>query len=265
VHHVTLRAVDKVLEVAPGVRQRMWTFNGMVPGPTLHGRVGDTFVVTLRNESTMGHSIDFHASQVAPDRRMRTIPPGGELTYRFTAGHAGAWMYHCATMPMLQHIGNGMYGAVVIDPPHLPPVDHEWVMVQSELYLGPQGRHGDFAKMARGRPDAVVFNGYDDQYDFAPLRARSGDRVRIWVVNDGLERPLAFHVVGTQFDTVFKEGAYQLRRGNAQHGAAQTLDLLPAQGGFVELRLPAPGHYPVLNHVMVDAARGAHGSITVTR
>ncbi|HET8600222.1 MAG TPA: multicopper oxidase domain-containing protein [Segeticoccus sp.] len=264
-HHVTLRAVDKVLEVAPGVRQRMWTFNGTVPGPILHGRVGDTFVVTLRNESAMGHSIDFHASEVSPDRAMRTVPPGGQLTFRFTARHSGAWMYHCATEPMLQHIGNGMYGAVVIDPPHLPPVDHQWVLVQSELYLGPQGQHGDFTKMAQGTPDAVVFNGYVDQYHHFPLRARAGDRVRFWVVDDGLVRPSSFHVVGTQFDTVFKEGAYLLRRGNAEKGAAQALDLEPGEGGFVELTLPAPGHYPVLDHVMVDAARGAHGSITVTR
>ena len=66
---MTLTIEEVELEVAPGVRQRRWTFNGAVPGPTLHGRVGDTFVVTLVNHGSMGHSVDFHAGERAPGRR----------------------------------------------------------------------------------------------------------------------------------------------------------------------------------------------------
>jgi nitrite reductase (NO-forming) len=264
VRQVTLRISDRIVPVAPGVTQRMWTFGGTVPGPTLHGRIGDTFVVTLINDTSMGHSIDFHASILAPDGPMRTIGPGQRLVYRFTAAHAGAWMYHCATAPMIQHLGNGMYGAVVIDPPHLTPVDAEYVLVQSELYLGQQGQLGDPAKMTRGTPDAVVFNGYYDQYRYAPLPARAGGRMRIWVLDAGLARPSAFHVVGTQFDTVFSDGAYLVRPGNPARGAAQALALLPGQGGFVEFTVPAAGHDPFLSHLMVDAARGATGMLTAT-
>jgi nitrite reductase (NO-forming) len=96
-HALTLHVVEKELEVAPGVRQRMWTFGGTVPGPTLHGRVGDSFVVTLVNDGSMGHSVDFHAGSVAPDGPMRTIAPGQSLVYRFQADYAGGWMYHCGT------------------------------------------------------------------------------------------------------------------------------------------------------------------------
>ncbi|MFE8946897.1 MFS transporter [Streptomyces sp. NPDC007856] len=70
---------------------------------------------------------------------MRTIQPGQRLVYRFRADRAGAWLYHCSAAPMLQHMGNGMYGAVVIDPPGLKKVDHEYVLVSSELYLGTPG------------------------------------------------------------------------------------------------------------------------------
>lgn len=264
VHYVTLRVSDVTVPVAPGVTQRMWTFGGSVPAPTLRGKVGDTFVVTLVNDAEMPHSIDFHASMLAPDGPMRTIDPGEELVYEFTAHHAGAWMYHCATTPMVQHIGQGMYGAVVIDPPDLEPVDAEYALVQSELYLGEEGGVGDFAAMADGTPDAVVFNGYYDQYRHAPLTARVGDRVRIWLVNAGIERPGAFHVVGTQFDTVFNDGAYLVRPGNSANAAAQALALLPGQGGFVEFTIPESGHYPFLSHVMVDAERGASGVIDAT-
>ncbi|MBX6357856.1 MAG: multicopper oxidase domain-containing protein, partial [Micromonosporaceae bacterium] len=265
VHRVTLRISDQTRPVAPGVTQRMWTFGGTVPGPALRGRVGDRFIVTLVNDTDMTHSIDFHASRVAPDLAMRDIPPGGRLVYQFTAEHAGAWMYHCATKPMTQHIGNGMYGAVVIDPPHLAPVSAEYLLVQSELYLGPDGQPADAAKTANGTPDAVVFNGYADQYRHRPLPAPVGGRVRIWVVNAGLERPSSFHVVGTQLDTVFADGAYLVRPGNPARGAAQALALQPGQGGFVEFTLPAPGHYPFLTHLMVDAERGAAGVLAATR
>ena len=134
---MTFHAAEVQREVAPGVMQQMWTFNGQTPGPVLRGRVGDLFTVTLVNDGKMGHSIDFHASQTSMDQDMRTLQPGESLVYQFIAQHSGIWMYHCGTAPILHHIGNGMFGAVIIDPPDLAPVDHEYAMVQSELYLGP--------------------------------------------------------------------------------------------------------------------------------
>jgi nitrite reductase (NO-forming) len=237
----------------------MWTYNGTVPGPTLRGRVGDLFTITFVNDGSTGHGMDFHAGSLAPDRPMRTIAPGESLTYQFTAGYAGAWLYHCSTMPMSLHIANGMYGAVIIDPPTLTPVDRELLLVHSELYLGEQGKEADETKIAAERPDAVVFNGYVNQYEHAPIGVGVGERVRVWVVDAGPQRATAFHVVGAQFDTVVKEGAYLRRPGNAEHGAAQVLDLAPAQGGFVEFVLPEAGHYPLTDHAMVDAERGAVG------
>jgi nitrite reductase (NO-forming) len=148
---------------------------------------------------------------------------------------------------------------VVIEPPHLPEVDRSYLLVQSELYLGPE--HVDPTKVMAERPDAVVFNGYADQYDHAPLRARVGERVRVWVLDAGPSRPTSFHVVGSQFDATYLEGAWQLHRGDP--GGAQSLALEPAQGGFVELSFPQPGDYPFISHVMVDAERGAHGLFRV--
>jgi nitrite reductase (NO-forming) len=247
------------------VRQRLWTFDGTAPGPVLHGRVGDRFEITLVNRASVGHSIDFHAGETAPDGVTRTIPPGGTLHYAFTATRAGVWMYHCSTMPMSAHIANGLFGAVVIDPPDLPPVARSYLLVQSELYLG-RGRDGaagsvDVGKLRAGEPDLVVFNGHATQYDQAPLAARAGERLRIWVLAAGPGRGTSFHVVGGQFDTVYAEGAYLLRPGT---GGSQALALAPGQGGFVELTLPAAGRYPFVDHVMVDAERGAHGYLEAT-
>jgi nitrite reductase (NO-forming) len=260
-HRLELSVREVRREVAPGIRQTLWTFNGTAPGPVLRGRVGDTFEITLINDGSLDHGVDFHAGALAPDEPMRPIEPGERLVYRFTATKAGIWMYHCSTMPMLHHIGNGMYGAVIIDPPGLAPVDREYVLVQSEFYLGPDGEPGDLAKMQAERPDAVVFNGYAGQYAHRPLAATAGERARIWVLNAGPNRVAAFHVVGAQFDTVYREGAWLLRPDAS--GGAQVLDLPPAAGGFVETVFPAPGDYPFVSHVMVDAERGARGAVRV--
>ncbi len=257
-HDLTLRATETVLEVAPGVTQEMWTFNDQVPGPVLRGKVGDVFNITLVNEGAIGHSIDLHASKVAWNDEMRTIAPGESLVYQFEAKHAGTFMYHCGTAPALHHIGNGMHGAIIIDPPDLAPVDHEVVLIQHELYLGPDAAPGDLTKMLDDDWDAVVFNGYVNQYANAPIRVEPGERVRAWIMNNGPSENSSFHIVGTVFDTTFKEGAYQLQP-DATRGGAQALDLQPAQGGFVEFTFDEAGLYPIVTHKFSNVTKGALG------
>jgi nitrite reductase (NO-forming) len=257
-HTMTLRATEQVIEVAPGVTQELWTFNDVVPGPMLRGRVGDVFTITLVNDGKLGHSIDFHASKVAWNDEMRTLQPGESLVYQYEAKHAGVFMYHCGTAPALHHIGNGMHGAIVIDPPDLAPVDHEFILVQSELYLGDEGKPGDLAKMQHEAHDAVVFNGYVNQYQHHPIRVEPGERVRVFVLDAGPSENSAFHIVGTIFDTVFKEGTYLLRP-DGRRGGAQALDLQPSQGGFVEFTFDEPGLYPIVTHKFANVGKGALG------
>jgi nitrite reductase (NO-forming) len=211
----------------------------------------------------MTHSIDFHASQVAPNVAMAPIAPSKSLVYQFKADYAGIWMYHCGTAPAIEHIANGMFGAVIIDPPNLAPVAHEYVMIQSELYLGPQGQPGDLTKMLADAPDAVVFNGYANQYKYAPITADPGQRIRIWVLDAGPNDISSFHIVGTIFDTVFKEGHYELQPGNPTGGGSQALDLLPAQGGFVETTFAQPGIYTMVSHKFADASQGDLGTFDI--
>jgi nitrite reductase (NO-forming) len=261
-HRITLHATEDQMEVAPGVTQEMWTFGGSVPGTPFRGKVGDTFEITLINDGKNPHSIDFHSSKVAWNDEMRTIGPGEQLVYRFEAKHAGAYMYHCGTAPAIHHIGNGMYGAMIIDPPDLPEVDKEYLFVQSELYTGETGEIGDYEKMLAGADDAVVFNGYVNQYLHRPIEVDPDDRVRAWVVDAGPSQEASFHIVGTIFDTAYKEGNYLLRPGGAR-GGSQSLDLQAAQGGFVEFTFDEPGQYPIVTHRFRDASRGALGLFQV--
>ncbi|WP_449279389.1 multicopper oxidase domain-containing protein [Leucobacter sp. GX0328] len=262
-HREHLVVQDTEVEIAPGVTQTLWTYNQTAPGPVLHGRIGDRFEITLTNDGSIGHSIDFHAGALAPDQPMRTIAPGETLTFAFTATRAGIWMYHCSTMPMTAHIANGMYGTVIIEPDGLPEVDRSYVLTQGEYYLGDHdGGDVEPEKIARRAPDLVTFNGYANQYDHRPLGAAVGERVRVWVLDAGIERASSFHVIGGQFDTVWSEGRYLIDR--SPDTGSQALALAPAQGGFVELVFPEAGDYPFVSHYMIDAEMGARGTFAVT-
>jgi nitrite reductase (NO-forming) len=258
-HEVTLTVTEKTIEVAPGVKQQLWTYNGTAPGPVLRGKVGDIFKIKVINGASMQHSIDFHASKVAPNVEMRPIAPGKSLIYQFKAEFSGVFSYHCGVAPMIHHMGNGMFGAVIVDPPNLAPVDKEFIFIQSELNLGPNGKVMDLNKMMTGDNDAVVFNGYHNQYVHRPLHVEPTDRIRAWVVNLAVNEDLAFHVVGSIFDTVWKEGAYTLKRNNGERGGSQALDLGTTQGGFVEFTLETPGQYTFVGHQMRNLSRGAAG------
>ena len=273
---LTLEISEHALELAPSVVMDAMTFGGTVVGPVLRSELGARLTVDLVNRGSMGHSLDLHAGRVSPDEVMRTIPPGEQLEYTITTDHAGVWLYHCSTMPMTVHLAAGMLGALIVPPAGLEAADREYVLVQSDHYLVPEGAAGfeeamhegahpvSPAKIAAERPDFTVFNGHANQYVHSPLEARVGERVRLWVLAAGPSRGISFHVVGGVFDTVFKEGEYLLRPENETGGGAQALDLAAAQGGFVELVFTEPGTYTAVNHAFADMERGARALIRVT-
>lgn len=267
VHRHTLRVSEITAQVGAGVTQKRMTYNGGVPGPVLRGQVGDRFEITLVNDGTMSHSIDFHAGVLAPDKPMRSISPGQSLQYNFTATRSGIWLYHCSTAPMSVHLAAGMHGAVIIDPPGLSQVDHEFVLIQSEIYLGPEGGAIDEAKVAAKTPDLMAFNGMAFQYKYRPLQVAVGQRVRFWLMDAGPSLPCTFHVVGGQFDQVFYEGAWTLggpdQIGSRWSGGSQALNLGPCQGGFVEFVPPQAGHYSFVTHAFADMEKGAMGVLHV--
>ena len=262
-HDIDLVIEEKLMTVGKGFVQAVWTFNGTVPGPVIRVKVGDTIRVHLVNPATskLAHSIDFHASQVAWNDEMTSINPGEEKVYEWRADYAGVWMYHCGTSPALHHIANGMYGMVIVEPAEgLPPVDAEFAFVQSEWYLGPQGEPASLTKAASAAPapDFVVFNGVANQYLDNPVQVGTGDRVRVFVLDAGPSIDSSFHVVGTIFSSVIKEGV-RLDLGNPGNFGAQAVDLSPAQGAIIEFEMPEDGLYPMVTHAFNFVGRGALG------
>jgi len=260
---VNLTATDTAVEIVNGVQYQAWTFNGKVPGPILHVREGQTVHVKFVNNGAMMHSIDFHAAQVAPDVAYRSINPGALIEFSFVAKTPGAFIYHCGTPPVLQHIGNGMYGAIIVDPTQpLPPAGVSYVLVQSEWYTQQvEGTMmtGDYNKMLSVTPDEVVFNGIAFQYNDQPLTAKVGQRVRLYVIDAGPNLSSAFHIIGGMFAAVYPDAD-----PNHALTGVSTYPIAPGQGVIFDAIIPAPGKYPIVDHSMRDMTIGAAGLLSIT-
>jgi nitrite reductase (NO-forming) len=258
-HRVRFEMKHVTITIASGVSYDAWTFDGRVPGPTLHIAQGDTMDFTVVNRADIPHSMDFHAAEIAPSKYYVNVMPGDSLHYRFVARVPGAFMYHCGTGPVAMHIANGMYGALVVDPSRPRPPAREFVLVQSEFYLkanpGTQGAHSlDWNKLLSSAPDHVVFNGRAAQYAEHPIEVKPMELVRLYVVNAGPNRISSFHVVGGIFERVFEDGT----QANPLIGV-QTVNVPVGGGSIFEVRLREPGDYPFVSHAFADATKGAMG------
>ena len=260
--HMTLK--DMTVQIAPGVKYATWAFDGHgAPGPILHVRQGQTVVMTLTNGGVIPHSIDFHAARIAPNMAFKDVAPGESFTFRFVAGDPGVFMYHCGTKPVLAHIANGMYGALVVDPATpLPKADHEYVLVASEWYLNGDGISApaslDMQKARAMMPDWTTFNGYANQYVTHPLTAKPGDTTRFYVVAAGPTLDTNFHVVGTIFERAWANADMTHYQQGVQTVA------VPAGGGAVfDVKIDDEGLYPFVSHAFAHVDLGQVGLLKV--
>lgn len=272
--NVDLTAVETVQEIAPDVKYHVWTFNGTTPAPVIRVRLGDTIHFTLTNASTIGmqHSIDFHAAltpwadlpqpgSTTLTGNYQPVNPGETKTFDYVAMFPGVFLYHCGVPPVLQHIANGMYGAIIVEPDNLP-AEREYVLVSSEFYPGAKPisgvYEGDLDRMLAVDPEYVVFNGVANQYQTAPLEVRPDEPFRLWVVNAGPTLTNAFHVIGTLFFKTYPSG----NPANTLYGL-QTWGIPPGDGAMFELKIPGPGLYPFVTHAFAYTGLGAVGLIKV--
>ncbi len=258
----------ETIEIPDGVAYEGWTFGGTVTGHTIRVLEGDLVRIKLVNESPMPHSIDFHSARIPWDVAYRSIIPGEELSFEFTARDPGVYLVHCGTPPVTLHIMQGMYLAIIVDPKEGwgTDVDKEFVIVQSEFYAQPndngQSLQADFVSAMDKRAKYVVFNGKAFQYKANPLQVDLGDRVRLFVVAAGPSFRSDFHIVGAIFDRVYPDG----NPLNVLEGV-QTYTV-PVGGGAVfetvfEEGASGVGLYPFVTHAFADAEKGAVGLIQV--
>jgi nitrite reductase (NO-forming) len=246
-----------------------WTFNGKVPGPFVRVRVGDTVDVHLRNsaDSNMIHSVDFHAATgPGGGAAALQVDPGGEKSMTFKALIPGLYVYHCATPMVAEHIANGMYGLILVEPEAgLPPVDHEFYIMQGEIYTEASfGQHGsqEFSveKLLNERPEYFVFNGSVGAISkLHPLHAKVGETVRLFFGVGGPNFTSSFHVIGEIFDRVYSMGGLT----NPPLEGIQTVTVAPGGAVITEFKLHVPGNYTIVDHALARVERGLAGLLIV--
>jgi nitrite reductase (NO-forming) len=255
--------------LAEGTTFGFWTFNGKVPGPMLRVRVGDTIDIHVKNavNSSMIHSVDFHAATgPGGGAAALQVEPGGEKSMKFKALTPGLYVYHCATPMVAEHIANGMYGMILVEPEEgLPKVDREFYVMQGEVYTdAPFGQHGSMEfsveKLLQERPEYFIFNGAVGALTtLHPLRAKVGETVRIFFGVGGPNFTSSFHVIGEIFDNVYTQGGVE----SPPLKGIQTTTV-PAGGAvIVDFKLDVPGRYTLVDHALSRAERGLVGMLIV--
>ena len=253
-----------------GKDYKFWGFNGKVPGPMIRVRLGDTVEFHLFNDNSnqFPHNIELHAVNGPVGGAAATlVAPGEKKVFQFKTLHPGLYIYHCSSpvpnIPM--HIANGMYGLILVEPKHgLSRVDHEFYIFQSEFFAQPSGDKGilefSLEKGMSEKPDYIVFNGKSGALmGENVLRAKVGDKVRIYFGNIGPNSSSSLHIMGEIFDQVYLEGALNgITNKNVQ------TTLVPSGGAtIVEFKVDIPGNYLLVDHSISRINKGAVGMLTV--
>ena len=266
---VTLEVREVVKKLSDGVEYLFWTFGGEVPGSFIRVREGDQVEFHLNNHPTskMPHNIDLHAvTGPGGGAASSFTAPGHSSQFSFKALNPGLYVYHCATAPVGMHVGNGMYGLILVEPKSgLPPVDKEFYVMQGEFYTS--GKFGDEGlqffdqnKAVDERPTYVVFNGaVGSLVGDKAITAKVGETVRLFVGNGGPNLVSSFHVIGEIFDNVYVEGGTVAAQRNVQ------TTMIPAGGSaMVDFKVEVPGTYILVDHSLFRAFnKGALGMLKV--
>ena len=267
---VDLETIEMTGQLADGASYRYWTFNQKVPGPFIRVRVGDTVEVRLKNhdDSLLMHNVDFHAvTGPGGGAKATDAAPGESRGFDFTATNPGLYVYHCAVPMAAQHIANGMYGLILVEPEGgLPKVDHEFYVMQGEIYteqkLGTAGVLTEsHEKLMNERPEFFVFNGaFAALAKEKPLKAKVGETVRIYFGVGGPNYTSSFHVIGEIFDRVYNQGSLT----TPPLRDVQTTTVAPGGATVVEFKLEVPGKYMLVDHALSRVERGLVGILEVT-
>jgi len=239
-------AVEREIEIAPGIFFPAWTYNGQVPGPTIRATEGDRVKVTFKNGGTHPHTIHFHGwHQPAMDGALPTqeVMPGDAFVYEFDADPFGLHLYHCHTVPLKRHIHKGLYGAFIIDPKGGRPPADEMVMVMNA-----------FDTNFDAENEVYAVNTIANAYMHEPIRVKVGQLVRMYLVNvTEFDLVNSLHLHAMFFD-VFRTGT-----SLTPSERTDTLMLCQGERAILETTFRYPGDFMFHAHQSEFAELGWMG------
>ncbi|CAN5627158.1 multicopper oxidase domain-containing protein [soil metagenome] len=223
-------AVDKEIEVAPGIFFPAWTYNGRVPGPTIRATEGDRIRIELINASEHLHTIHthgIHSAAVDGVPGAGEVAPGETFTYDFVAEPFGTHLYHCHSLPLAQHIHRGLYGAMIIDPKEDRPEANEMVMVMNAFDTNFDGENEVYAV------NTVAF-----AYMNEPIQIQAGELQRAHVINITEFDPINSIHIHANFFNLYRTGT-----SLQPDEFTDTISMGQAERHMIEFTYEEPGRF----------------------
>jgi FtsP/CotA-like multicopper oxidase with cupredoxin domain len=239
-------AVDRELEIAPGVFYPAWTYNGQVPGPTIRATEGDRIRVHLLNQGSHPHTIHFHGwhpPEMDGAHETQQVRPGERFIYEFDAEPFGLHLYHCHTVPLKRHIHKGLYGVFIVDPKQARPPADELVMMMN-----------GFDTNFDAENEVYAVNTIANYYVHEPIAVTVGRLVRIYLVNiTEFDLVNSLHLHGMFFD-VFRTGTSLV-----PHDHTDTVMMCQGERAILEATWRYPGDFMFHAHQSEFAELGWMG------
>jgi manganese oxidase len=245
-------AVDREIEIAPGVKFAAWTYNGQVPGPTIRATEGDLVRVHFVNQGSHPHTLHFHGwhpPEMDGSLAEHQVVPGGTFTYEFTADPFGLHLYHCHAVPLKRHIHKGLYGPFIIDPKGVDKTPRdEFVMVMN-----------GFDTNFDNENEVYAVNTLAHYYMHNPIPVTVGKPVRIYLINvTEFDLLNSFHLHGMFFD-VFRTGT-----SRTPSERTDTVMLCQGERAILETTFRYPGDFMFHAHQSEFAELGWMGLFRAT-
>jgi nitrite reductase (NO-forming) len=241
---ITMTVTEQLAELGQDVFYETWTYNGTAPGPIIRANEGDQLRVTFRNATERLHNLHFHGRHSVNSDGWQSIPAGQETVYEIEAGPFGLHPYHCHTMPLAIHIGHGLYGTLIVDPPGGRPPAHEIVLVLSGWDIENTQRSNQM----------YTWNGVAGYFAKFPVKVPVGELIRVYLVNmTEFDASGGFHLHAETFD-VFPSGTSLTPTVNTD-----VINLGQADRAIIEFTLPERGRYMFHPHQHPMASLGAMG------
>ncbi len=224
-----------------------WNINGRVPGPTIRASAGDRIRVIFDNKAGHSHSLHFHGIHPANMDGVVPIANGSRFIYEFDAEPFGVHLYHCHVSPVARHIGKGLYGMFIIDPPGGRPPADEMILVM-----------GGYDTNEDGRNDLYAFNGIPDYYMQHPIPIQQDQLIRLYLLNIvELDPTLTFHIHANMFRV------YPTGRTLTPSWETDVITMGTAERHILEFSYHNPGMYMFHPHQDAIAESGCMGSFQV--
>ncbi|MDR9402335.1 MAG: multicopper oxidase domain-containing protein [Halothece sp. Uz-M2-17] len=242
-----LEATSGIIELNTVVSFRTWVYNDRVPGPTLRAKSGDRVRVIFNNQAGRFHSVHFHGIHPASEDGIRSVRHDEQVVYEFDAQPYGVHLYHCHVEPVTRHIGKGLYGMFIIDPPEPRPQADEMVLIMG-AYDTNENEENEF----------YAFNGIPNYYDDYPIPIQKDQLIRVYLLNMmEFASAATFHLHANMFK-VYRTGSTL-----TPHEVTDAVTMGPSERHILEFSYQYPGKYMFHPHQDWIAEKGCMGYFQV--